>query len=572
MQQFKTISLDTITNEETHLRLMRLNCLGSLFYFIRTALRRRRLTAALHLPLCQSFERWHIKDLVEIPRDHFKSTCASEGLVMWRALPFGTQDEDDFYAQGYSEEFIRWMYHAHNPDVRNMLVSANLTNAIKLGKKVRWHYESNSIYRALFPETLPDTSCTWGDRSLHIKRPRGSVGGAHGEGTYDFYGVGNAVQSAHYTGIVIQDDLIGIKEAESQQLMEKAIDYHQLLVGIFDSEDPRHELDELIIGNRWGYFDLNSHVREHEPEFRIESHSALGGCCSAHPPDVPIFPEEFSFEKLLARQRRLGNYKFSCQFLNNPSAPEDADFKIQWLQWFKLEWLSSGRFKLIREVADGEVYEDVRQSALNLCMVVDPNHSGNQGQGRCRHAILVIGVDQERNWYLLDSWAQAASYDTFYNKIFEIAQKFKLSKVGVETVAAQKYVKHHIEYMCADKNYSLRIQELKGEVDLGGGEISRRKEFRIRNVLSPIAETKRLWVQRSQMDFVAEYQTFPNGRYKDQLDAFAYAPQCVESPIDDETYMELLAANKDGMARVNSPYAFGYGSSSGPMATSVWRN
>jgi hypothetical protein len=290
VQQFQFIPFDGITDSAITLRVMRLNSLGSLFFFVRNTLRRRRLTQKLHLPLCRSFERWHLKDVIEIPRDHFKSTCATEGLSMWRALPFGQQDEDDLRSQGYGDEFIRWMRRCHNPDVRNMLVSSNLANAIKLGKKIRWHYESNALYRTLFPETLPDTDCTWGDRSLHVRRTRGSIGGAHGEGTFDFYGVGNAVQSAHYTGIVIQDDLIGIKEAESQMLMQKAIDYHQLLVGIFEAEDPNHELDELVIGNRWGYFDLNSHIREHEPEFRIESHSALGGCCDAHPPDTPIFP------------------------------------------------------------------------------------------------------------------------------------------------------------------------------------------------------------------------------------------------------------------------------------------
>ena len=182
MQQFKTIPVEAYRDEAMVLRIMRLNSLGSLFFFVRNALRRKRLTASLHLSLCRTFERWPIKDVIEIPRDHFKSTCASEGLAMWRALPLSQRDVDDFYKLGYNDEFIRWMQHAHNPDVRNMLVSSNLTNAIKLGRKIRWHYESNTLYRSLFPETLPDTDCVWGDRSLHVKRPRGSIGGAHGEG------------------------------------------------------------------------------------------------------------------------------------------------------------------------------------------------------------------------------------------------------------------------------------------------------------------------------------------------------------------------------------------------------
>jgi hypothetical protein len=558
MIEFKTIPVGGLTDELQVLRTMRLNCLGSLFYFVRNALRRKRLTLNLHYPLCRTLESQHIKDVIEMPRDHFKSTCASEGLAMWRALPFTQQDEDDFRALQYPDEYIRWMQRAHNPNSRNLLVSGNITNAAKLGKKIRWHFESNSIYRALFPETLPTTSETWTDYSLHVRRPAGGSGGAHGEGTFDFLGVGSAVQSRHYNGIVVEDDLIGIKESESQTLMDKAIDYHQLLVGIFEAEDPNHELDELVIGNRWGYADLNSHLREHEPEFRFESHSALGGCCPLHPQDTPIFPEEFSFEKLLKRKQRLGNYKFSCQFLNNPSAPEDADFRIEWLHYFDLMWSEKGRFKIVFPVENGIVRPDIRQSNLNIAMVVDPNHSGNQGRGRCRHAIIVDGVDQDDNHYVLETWAEAASFDTFYNKIFEIAQKFQLTRVGVETVAAQKYVAHHIEHLSGVKGYSLRIDPLRGEVDLGDGEISTRKEFRIRNVLAPIAEQGRLFVQQRQIGFINEYQTFPKGRYVDQLDAFAYAPQLVRKPMDDATHFALLAENQARMNRIGQGYAYGY--------------
>lgn len=561
IQQYQTIPVQGITDPYQQLRVMRLNCLGSLFYFIRNALRRKRLTGSLHLPLCRSFEREHIKDVIEIPRDHFKSTCASEGLPMWRALPLSQQDIDDFYLLGYDDAFIRWMRKAHNPESRNLLVSGNITNAAKLGKRVRDHFESNSTYRALFPETLPDTSCVWSNYSLEVKK----ANGGHGEGTFDFLGVGSAAQSRHYNGIVIEDDLIGIKEAESQSLMDKAIDYHQLLVGIFEAIDPNHELDELVIGNRWGYADLNSWIKEHESEavagdggFRFASHSALGGCCDAHPPNTPIFPEEFSEAKLLKRKQRLGNYKFSCQFLNNPTAPEDADFRVEWLNYFEMKWPDLGKWHIEFKVKNGIVRPDLKASRLNIAMIVDPNHSGNQGRGRCRHAIIVDGVDDEDNHYLLDAWAQAASYDTFYNKIFEIAMKFKLTRIGVETVAAQKYVAHHIQHLCATKGYSLRIDELKGEVDLGEGEISRRKEWRIRNVLAPIAEQGRLFVQERHVDFINEYQTFPKGRYVDQLDAFAYAPQLVRKPMDDATHFALLAANEAQMSKIGTPYSHGY--------------
>lgn len=558
MEVFKPFPL-TGEPPDRQLRLMRLNCLGSLFYFIKIALRRKRLTETLHAPFCRTLERKHLKDVIEMPRDHFKSTCASEGLPMWRSLPVTQQDVDDFASLGYSQEFCRWMLTIHNPDDRNLLVSENITNAAKLGRKIRWHYESNSIYRTLFPETLPDTGCTWTDFSLHVKRPTTTTGGAHGEGTFDFLGVGSAAQSRHYNGILIEDDLVGRAAVESQSIMDKTIEYHRLLPGLFESEDRLNENAELVIGNRWSFYDLNSWIRENEVDlFRFESHGALGGCCDYHAPDTPIFPEEFSKEKLEKLRKRFGNHQFNCQFLNNPAAPEGADFQSAWLNYFSLVE-ENGRLFVRHEVKDGLVLKDVPLRQLAVGMTVDPNHSGNAGRGRCRHAITVAGESDSGNFYLLTAWAQAASYDTFYDKIFEFAQKWGLHRIGVETIAAQRYIKHHIEFLTSVKGYRLSIDELKGEVENPDGTLSHKKEARIFNVIAPMAEYGRLWVQRQQVDFQNEYTTFPSGRYKDLLDAFAYLPQLVKRPIDLASQMAMLRANQERMELLGKPYSYGYG-------------
>ena len=188
-------------------------------------------------------------------------------------------------------------------------------------------------------------------------------------------------------------------------------------------------------------------------------------------------------------------------------------------------------------------------------MAVDPNHSGNAGLGRCRHAIVVIGLSSDGCFYLLDCWAAAASYDAFYAKVFELADKWKLTRFGLETIAAQRYIGHHIQQMCLLRGKSLRIIELKGEVEGPDGELTRIKEWRIRNVLAPIFESGRFYTQRRFQDFIGEYTTFPKGRYVDILDAMAYAPQLLRTPQKYEQYMKMLQANQAGARLVNLPYA-----------------
>jgi hypothetical protein len=474
---------------------------------------------------------------------------------MWWALPITQKDVDFFLKLGYSNEFVRWMIEAHNADTRILLVSENITNAAKLGKRIRWHFESNALYRSLFPETLPDTSCIWTNFSLHVKRPKGGTGGAHGEGTFDFLGVGGALQSRHYTGGIIEDDLVGRRAIESQSEMDKTIDYHRLLVGAFENEDKDHENPELVVGNRWSYHDLNSYIRETETWFRFTNHGALGGCCSLHPPDTPIFPEEWTFQKLMRAKQRLGAYHFSCQYLNNPAAPDNADFDPHWLNHYTPYRTEDNRIGIHHEVKGGKVYKDLLTGHLRIAMATDPNHSGNSAFGRCRHSIVVVGLSSSGDFYLLDCWAQASSYDTYIGKIYEMARKWKLRKFGLETVAAQKYLAYHIQYRNRTERIPLRIQELKGEVEAPDGTMSRKKEWRIRNVLSPIFEQGRFWVQSRHQDFLGEYQTFPKGKFCDILDALAYIPQLLRSSsMSYEQSIVAMKANRARSLRVNQSY------------------
>jgi len=557
MQRFSPVVIAPTDDPPVKVAKMRINSLGSLYYFIKNTLKRRRLVDHLHKPWCISLERDHLKDVYELPRDHFKSTICSEGFPMWRALPFSPSDELAFRNLGYGDEFIAFMKRMHRRDSRNLLVCENITNAAKLGSRISGHYGSNPIFRILFPEILPDSSCTWSSFSLHHKRSQGSA--AHGEGTFDFLGVGGALQSRHYDGLIVQDDLVGRKAIESISVMEKTVEYHKLVVGAFENPDENtHENDEFIVGNRWSYTDLNSHIREFEPWFRVVTHSALGGCCSDHAPDSPIFPEEFSFEKLERWRKRLGSYHFSCQFLNNPAAPENADFKEEWLNTFHIEEPNekNGFRQMIRhDVVNGIVRKDFPVAHLRLGMTVDPNHSGNAGLGRCRHAIPVVGLSAEGDYYLLDYFAKASGYDEFYGEIFRLAGDWNLRKIGVETVASQRYIGHHIVSMARLRGQSLQIIELKGEVEGPDGELTRKKEWRIRNVLAPIFEGDHFFYQKKQQDFLGEYTTFPKGRFVDILDALAYMPQLIKAPQRYEQYLQSLLANQRGAKEINRPYS-----------------
>lgn len=549
------------TDHDINILAHRLNSLGSFYYFTNITLRKDRLYRPLHGVMCESLERPKLKEIIEYPRDHFKSTIHSEAYPIWRALPFNESDADAMRILGYDEEYIRWMTYAHDQDTRILLISETIKNAVKLGVRIRGHYENNEFFREIFKEILPNTKSVWQNDSLQQCRTKG--GAAHGEGTFDFIGVGAALQSRHYK-ILIEDDLVGKNALNSEIEMAKTIEYHQLLVGAMDSvtEYGSQDVDEIIVGNRWAYNDLNSWVKTNEPYFNMRTHSALGGCCKEHPQGVPIFPTEFSIEKLERFRQRLGQYFFSCQFLNEPVNPADIKFNVDHLRYFKLEPdltqaedkldefgkpTGQKRYKvnIWHQVSDGQVIPDVNPAKLKRAMIVDPNHSGNEG--RCRSAITVTGLmTAPRRIYLLDVWAEAASPEVFIQTIFNMAKAWKVTDIYLETIAAQKYLLFHLKHL-------KRLREIDDEyfknvkfIELKTPKTKNAKAIRIES-LGPIFERGEFWVpENGATEFIEEYKSYPAGRLRDVLDTLGYGPQ---------VWMKTATTNNDIKDIVTRRYA-----------------
>src|SRR5215831_1445033 len=425
---YNLIPTAKLPNSAKHLAY-RANCLMDPYYLGSVVLGRNHFSKNpdksknLHYLMCLIVLKDGLKEGIEIPRDHLKTTVYSEVYPIFRALPFGTAEEDFFSSLGFTDLYIEWMRRVHSQDIRILIVSETIKNAVKLGGRIANHYENNALFRELFFDILPTEKETWTADSLHQRRT--AAGRGHGEGTFDFIGVGAALQSRHYN-LVVQDDLIGREARKSSIVMQDAIDYHQILAGAtdFDITNPGRDFDEIVVGNRWSHDDLNSYIRREERYFSWTTHSALGGCCSLHPLGVPIYPEGFTEKKLMRWKQRLGTYHFSAQFLNFPVDPSKSKFNASDFRYFNFErlygalaipkerretpWQHAKHIELVQtsnyrtvirhHVAEGDVEEDVFPRYLDRYIITDPNHGGEHPDnllglgGRCRHAILVVGI------------------------------------------------------------------------------------------------------------------------------------------------------------------------------------
>jgi hypothetical protein len=576
--KWREITLTSEMSPPAKLAAARLNSLGSLFWFVKYTLRRSRLSPNLHGYICSELEQDSLRLGLEVPRDMFKTTCASEGASMWWALPFNDNDEELMRSVGYGDEWIRWMRRAHNPNTRTLIASEIIDNAVKIGSRISGHYESNALFRELFKEIIPKNEQSWtggaGSKTKkrwNVKSMTHARSESHGEGTYDLIGVKGALQSRHYDRQII-DDPVGEKAIASDLVMEATTDWIQKLSGALDSYPGNPDVlgDQLFIGNRWSNRDVGSWLRKHMPSMRFVTHSAEGGCCALHKHGESIFPEEFSMDKLRELRQIWGGYNYAAQYLNNPVDPEAVRFKPSWLRYYTQVPMHRAGFSVANsqqlnyqptpemvmkesakaelsgqiperlimaiqhEVQSGEVIEDMRAGEMHRVAIMDPNHS--EENGRSRNAIVVLGMYSDpkkpRRLYLLDVWAEASSHETMIDRLIGtrperlgLAVKWRVHHIYVESeVAGQQgwkfLLKDRVQRMGVHASFSIR--PLKTDRSAGG------KDKRIIGMES-LYENGLFWVRRTgQEAFMEEYEQYPNGATKDILDIIGYSPQTWE--------------------------------------------
>lgn len=168
-------------------------------------------------------------------------------------------------------------------------------------------------------------------------------------------------------------------------------------------------------------------------------------------------------------------------------------------------------------------WKDLRLHELNIYMTVDLAIS--QKKTADYTAIMVVGVNKDNHWFILDCSFGRYDPTKTIDEIFRMVGKWSPQKVGVEKVAYQAALSHFLEKEMPRRNMFFTITQLKAQ---------RRKEERIA-ALQPRFTSGSVWVPERAGDWwtelMGEMLSFPNGIHDDLLDALAYVEQISVSPI-----------------------------------------
>lgn len=537
---------------------VRLNALGSLFYFAKAVLDFRDLSPGMHWYMCSTMENDIIKQVQEWPRGHLKTTIFSISTPMWWALPFTDTEERLMRGLGYGDEWIRWMHRAHDQNTSTLILSETDDNAERIGKAISNQYSANRLFASLFPEIMPERSNTWNMSTMMHKRN----GGMHQEGTYEMAGVGKALQSRHYPRI-IEDDLFGEKALYSPSEAKFTIEFHKKLPGLYraDAERPGHIGDNLVVGNRWGVNDLNGWIRKNQPSYKFETHAVDGGCCEMHPKGIMIFPNMFNVDKVRDLRETFGPTGYAAQYLNNPLDESNRKFQDSWLKHYNLNLTEhpfgarddKGQVKMLtaiqHEMQDGKNLPDVFISQLHRFIVVDLLHDENSKTGRARHSVLTMGYlpGKSPRLYILNSWAKRCSYEEMTSIIFARAAAWRVATVWVEVLAGQDgwlyYFKEKNRSLGNGLPRPLKIEPLRKDRSPDA------KRRRISS-LEPLLSQGMIYACRGDKgytDFRTEYDAYESNQTVDILDTLGYSPQCLPENSGDTDSIRDFMRKREAM-------------------------
>ena len=380
-----------------------------------------------------------------VPRGHLKTTMLTVARILWLLV--------------------------RDPSERILAVMNSGTNARNVIRDIQSHFETNEVFRRVFPDLIPPHLRQGGKRSdkaqIRWQADRFDIP----TNTEEFMGMREAsvvglgingrLVSQHYTRRCY-DDVVDDKSVGTPEQVKKRIRDYQALqaLGVGDVTT------DMFVGTPWDYSDLTQFLID--PSLSGLTNTNVVIATVMMQDDRCIFPKQEVVNgepikghpgftpRLVKRikniQRRSG--LFSSQYLMQPISTEDQAFKAKW-------------WKFYNEIPPG--------ASLATVMTVDPAISEKRSGDFS--AFVVVSIDTKGNWYVREIIRhRGLGAPGILETIYALYDKWSPDLVGIEAVSFQK----SISFMIHDQSLS-RGRPLLPIVEVTPST-RESKEFRIRRI------------------------------------------------------------------------------------------
>ncbi len=512
------------------------------YYFIKVVLGYADLVQHFHGEEIERFisniEEGVLKQAIEFPRGHFKTTCYTIGCGIWFVLPVHESDRK------YAIEKLNipadvWDRRAklHNQNYSQLLAFESADNgSVKLGEIER-HFEKNQLFRTCFPEISYQKSeeeSPWNSRAMRIRRT--AKGYLIGEASFEVMGVDAALQSRHYD-IIWEDDIVGKAATEQPTVMASTIRWHGLLSGVTGGANLKASTWRFLVSNRWGYSDLNSHIQRSDPDFVFHTRSVME-YDDKQQKDVWIFPERLGHWKTLEAFRKSTNltkFDFACQYMNRPFLEGDREVDVDKLHRYTVE--ENG------EIVCNCGYRTFASHMMRYAHYDPYNAKGKRSTSAPAIAVVGLASDLNKHVFLLDYFIAKGDYGRIFSQIVGYNNLWWPDVWTYEDVANQNMAEFYIRELQKSEEFKkAKHKQFRRIIPAKTG--GRAKEVRIRDSLFPKLENGVFSCRTTQQAFLTMLETWPAempDHDYDLLDALAQGPAVWRHPkSEDDTKQEQL--------------------------------
>lgn len=477
---------------------------GSFEAFIRLVAPKQVL-GAVHVELCQWWTREDRKkyQLTLLPRDHGKSR-----MIAFR---------------------VAWEI-TKRPWIRVLYVSATANLAEKQLKMIK-DILTSPIYRKYWPEMVhPDEGKRekWTNTEFSVDHPRRKEEGVR-DPTVFTAGLTTVITGLHCDIAVLDDVVIG-DNAYTEEGRNKVKTQYSYFSSIESSD-----AEEWVVGTRYHPKDLYNDIMnmmetiydddgneiDQDPIFeKFERQVEDRGDGTGE----FLWPRQqrsdgmwFGFDRKILAQKRakyLDKAQFRAQYYNDPNDPESARVKPDRFQYYDKSFLRNDA---------GKWYFNGRR--LNVFAAIDFAYSTAKRADYT--AIVVVGVDGDHNYYVLDiDRFKDGRISEYFQAILRMHQKWEFTKLGAEVTSAQMAIVEEL------KNSYIRANGLRMVVEpIKHTRHEGTKDERLNAILKPKYENNAIWHYRGgNCQILEDELTLDHPPHDDVMDALASALEICVAP------------------------------------------
>lgn len=463
----------------------------------------QRVLGAVHCELL----RWWTRDdakthqLVLLPRDHGKSA-----MVAYR---------------------VAWEI-TRNPTIRVLYISSTANLAIKQLKFIK-DILTSDIYRFYWPEMVNVEEAKrekWTETEISVDHPLRAKEAVR-DPTVFIAGLTTTITGMH-CDVAVLDDVVVRENAYTVEGREKVQSQYSLLSSI-EGADSR----EWVVGTRYHPKDLYSDLSQ----MAVDQYSDEGEVVATEPlyetferqvenrgdgTGEFLWPRQqrydgkwFGFDaSVLAKKRAqyLDRIQFRAQYYNDPNDADSAAISRDFFQYYDPKHLHRNQGKWF--------YKGQR---LNVFAAVDFAYSLRQKADFT--AIVVVGVDPEYNYYVLEiERFKTDKISDYFQRILKLHQKWDFRKLRAEVTAAQQVIVNDLKQSyIRPYGLALSIEDFRPTRHQGS------KEERVDAILQPRYANRQMWhYQGGNCQILEEELVLTNPPHDDVKDCLA---SCIDACV-----------------------------------------